>query len=165
MSIKEKIRADFVCVHNAGRSQMAEAFAKRERSKRNLQDAVEIYSGGTDPADEVQQKVIEAMSEVGIDISNKSPGYVAELEDLKETDYLVTMGCEIAKFNPDLYGAESDEWDLINPDGQDIETVREVRDEVETRVKDMFEEIEDLAEERQTSSGGVVAQIRETFSI
>lgn len=163
--MNEKIRADFVCVHNAGRSQMAEAFAKRERSERSLEETVEIHSGGTDPADEVQQKVIEAMSEVGIDISDKSPGYVAELEDLKQTDYLVTMGCTITKFSPEQYGVESYDWDLANPDGQDIETVREVRDEVETRVKDMFEEIEGLAEERQTSSGGIVAQIRETLSI
>ena len=68
----DKIRLDFVCVHNAGRSQMAAAFAERERAERGLENVVEIHSGGTDPADTVHEEVIEAMAEVGVDIADKT---------------------------------------------------------------------------------------------
>lgn len=168
MKSGDKVRIDFVCVRNAGRSQMAAAFAERERSERDLEDIVEIRSGGTDPAETVHEEVVEAMSEVGIDIADRSPQYVAELEHLKETDYLVTMGCSISKFNPAQYGVESHEWDLTDPDGQDLETVREVRNEIETRVEDIFDEIERLAEEKRAntdSSGGIVTAIRDSLSI
>lgn len=165
MSSSNKIRVDFVCVQNAGRSQIAAAFARRECSKRGLDDVVEIHSGGTEPAESVHEEVVEAMSEVGIDIGDRSPKYVAELESLKGTDYLITMGCTLTKFNPDQYGTESYEWELTNPDGKDMETVREVRDEIESEVNDLFDEIEQLAEKEQTSSDGIVAQIRETLSI
>ncbi|MEF8829820.1 MAG: ArsC family transcriptional regulator, partial [Haloarcula sp.] len=87
MASIDKVRLDFICVHNAGRSQIAAAFAERERADRGLEDAVEIYSGGTDPADTVHRDVVKAMSEVGIDIGNRSPKYVAELAELKDTDY------------------------------------------------------------------------------
>ena len=99
--------------------------------QRRLEDLVEIQSGGTDPADTIHEEVVEATAEAGVDIADKTPKYVADLDDLKDTDYLVTMGCSITKFNPAQYGVESREWDLVNPDGQDMETVREVRDEIE----------------------------------
>ena len=104
-----KIRLDFVCVRDVGRSQMAAAFAERERAERGLEDIVEIHSGGTDPADTVHEEVIEAIAEVGINIADKTPAYVADLDNLKDTDYLVTMGCSITKFNPARYGVESHE--------------------------------------------------------
>lgn len=167
MAPNDRIRLDFVCVHNAGRSQMAAAFAERERDQRGLDDIVEVHSGGTDPADAVHEEVVESMAEVGIDISDRTPKYVAELEALKDTDYLVTMGCSITKFNPAQYGVESHEWDLANPDGQDTETVGEVRDEIEHRVETLFDEIERLDKKEQASadaSDGVLTAIRDTLS-
>jgi protein-tyrosine-phosphatase len=163
----EKIRIDFVCVHNAGRSQMAAAFAEQESAERDLEDIVEIHSGGTDPADTLHEEVMETMAEVGIDIADRTPKYVADLDQLKESNYLITMGCAITKFNPAQYGVESHEWDLTNPDGQDMETVREVRDEIESSVESLFDEIEQLAEDKRVetnSSGGIVGSIRDALS-
>ena len=168
MASVDKIRLDFVCVHNAGRSQMAAAFAERERAERGLEDIVEIHSGGTDPADTVHEEVVEAMAEVGVDIADKTPTYVADLDELRDTDYLVTMGCSITKFNPAKYGVESHEWDLVNPDGQDMGTVREVRDEIEHQVETLFDELERLADEKRASAdspGGVITAIRDSLSL
>lgn len=168
MTVSDRIRIDFICIHNAGRSQMAAAFAERERTDRNLEDVVEVHSGGTEPADTVQENVVEAMSEVGIDIADNRPRYVADLDQLKESDYLVTMGCSISKFNPAQYGVESHEWDLTNPDGQDMDTVREVRDEIEAKVETLFDEVERVSNERQTSAdsaGGIVTAIRDALSL
>ncbi len=164
----EKIRVDFVCVHNAGRSQMAAAFAERECAERGLEDVVEIHSGGTDPADTLHEEVVETMAEVGINIADRTPEYVADLDQLKESNYLITMGCAITKFNPAQYGVESHEWDLTNPDGRDMETVREVRDEIESRVESLFDEIGQVADkERQDSdsSRGVVTALRDALSL
>ncbi|ELZ32902.1 protein tyrosine phosphatase [Halorubrum tebenquichense DSM 14210] len=146
---------------------MAAAFAERERSERGLDDVVDIHSGGTDPADTVHKEVVEAMAEVGIDISDRTPEYVADLEYLKETQYLITMGCSISKFNPEQYGVESQSWDLANPDGQDMETVREVRDTIETRVETLFDDVERQATEMRAttnSSNGIVGSLRDAWS-
>jgi len=146
---------------------MAAAFAERERSERGLDDIVDIHSGGTDPADVVHKEVVEAMAEIGIDISDRTPGYVAELEYLKETQYLITMGCSISTFNPEQYGVESQSWDLANPDGQDTETVREVRDAIETRVETLFDDVERQATEMRAttdSSNGIVGSLRDALS-
>ncbi len=152
------IRIEFICVHNAGRSQMAAAFAERERDERDLDDVVEINSGGTDPAEEVHREVVAAMSEVDIDISDRSPTWVV-LDDLKDSHYLVTMGCSITEFNPAQYGVESRAWDLTNPDGKDMETVREVRDEIERRVAELFDEIERTAAESDDEPESVSARV------
>lgn len=162
-----QIRLDFVCVHNAGRSQIAAAFAERERSERDLEDVIEIHSGGTEPGDTVHEEVLKAMGEVGIDISGRSPKWIADLDDLKDTDYLITMGCFISEFDPAQYGVESYEWDLANPDGQDMETVREIRDEIERKIKTLFDEIERVTEKERAnadSSGSVVTTIRDFLS-
>lgn len=167
MVANDNIRLDFICVHNAGRSQMAAAFAERERSERGLEDIVEIHSGGTEPADAVHEEVVEAMAEVGIDIADRNPKWVAELEQLENSDYLVTMGCSIMQFDPAQYGVESHEWDLTNPDGQDLETVRNVRDEIEAKVEMLFDEVERLVEEEQAntdSSSGFITSIRDSLS-
>lgn len=167
MAQQSQIRLDFVCVHNAGRSQMAAAFAERECAERGLEREVEIHSGGTDPADSVHDRVIQAMSEIEIDVADRSPRYVASLEQLKNTDHLVTMGCSISEFNPSRYGVESHAWDLTNPDGKDIETVREVRDEIGDRVTALFDEIETTVAENSTDkkvSDGIVSSIRNTLS-
>ncbi len=158
MAATDTIRIDFICVHNAGRSQMAAAFAELERDERDLEDTVEIHSAGTDPADEVHPEVVDAMAEIGIDISDRSPSWVV-LDDLKESHYLVTMGCTITEINPAQYGVESRAWDLTNPDGQDMGTVREVRDEIEQRVSDLFDEIERTAAESDEEPESVTARV------
>jgi protein-tyrosine-phosphatase len=147
MASTGKIRIDFLCVENAGRSQIAAAFAEREREERDLTDVVEVHSAGTNPADHLHEGVVSAMSEIGIDISDRTPGYVV-IENLKESHFLITMGCSISEINPRHYGIESRAWDIRNPAGKDVETVREVRDEIEARVTDLFDEIEETANER-----------------
>ena len=167
MTSADEIRLDFICVHNAGRSQMATAFAEREHAERSLEDVVEIHAGGTDPADTMHKEVVDAMAEVGINVEDKTPRYVADLENLKETNYLVTMGCPITKFNPAQYGVQSHGGDLTNPDGQDMQTVREVRDEIERRVETLFDELDRRIEEEPASTdsaGGVMASIRDALS-
>lgn len=162
------IRIDFLCVHNAGRSQIAAAFAERECSDRGLTDIVDIHSGGTEPADTVHDEVVEAMAEVGLDVADQTPTYVAELDQLKDSDYLITMGCSITRFNPAQYGVESREWDLTNPDGQEMALVREVRDEIESRVESLADELERLVEEERAtvdSSRGVVTALRDALSL
>jgi len=158
MAATDGVRIDFICVHNAGRSQMAAAFAERERDERGLENVVEIHSAGTDPADEIHDTVLEAMSEVGFDLSDRSPSWVV-LDELKDSHYLVTMGCTITEFNPAHYGVESRAWDLTDPDGRDMATVREVRDEVEDCVSDLFDEIERTAAGPDDEPESVTARV------
>ena len=158
MAATDTIRIEFICVHNAGRSQMAAAYAERERAERGLADIVEVHSAGTDPADEIHSEVVDAMAEEGVDLSDRSPSWVV-LDELKDSHYLVTMGCSITEFNPAKYGVESRAWDLTNPDGKDMETVREVRDEIERRVSGLFDEIERTAAESDDESESVTARV------
>jgi protein-tyrosine-phosphatase len=147
---------------------MAAAFAERERRERDLEDIVEVRSGGTDPSDAIHDEVVDAMAEVGIDIADRTPKHVAGLDQLRESNYLITMGCSITKFNPAQYGVESHSWGLTNPDEQDMETVREVRDEIETRVAALFDDIERVVEDRRVnedSSRGIVGSIRDALSL
>jgi protein-tyrosine-phosphatase len=147
MHAENPIRIDFVCPKNAGRSQMAAAFAERERARRGLEDVVEIASAGTRPADSMHDEVIEAMDEVGIDVSGRPPTFVV-LEDLEESHFVITMGCTVSEFNPSHYGVESRVWPLMNPEGEDVELVRSGRDEIERRVVALFDEIEEIAHDR-----------------
>ncbi|QOS13417.1 arsenate reductase (glutaredoxin) (plasmid) [Haloferax gibbonsii] len=130
------VKLGFVCVQNAGRSQMSVAFAKRERKERGLEDKVEVLTGGTHPADEVHPEVVEAMQEVGIDISTQEPQEVSTGE-LNECDVVATMGCSTLELDADV---EVRDWALDDPHGQDMETVRAIRDEIEQRVTDLFDE-------------------------
>jgi arsenate reductase (thioredoxin) len=120
----------FVCVHNAGRSQMAAALLKRE-----ARDPVRVISAGSEPADELNPAVIEAMREVGIDISAERP---KKLEDgmVRESDVVITMGCGDAC--PIYPGKRYEDWDLEDPSGKDLDTVRRIRDEIAGRVSDLI---------------------------
>jgi protein-tyrosine-phosphatase len=149
MATKETLRVDFLCVENAGRSQMAADFAEREASERGLEDVVEVHSAGTRPADEVHESVVKAMDEVGIDISDREPKWVV-VEDLEHSHFVITMGCTINEFHPSTYGVEHREWGLRDPEEEDFETVREIRDELERRVTELFDEIEDVARDLET---------------
>jgi protein-tyrosine-phosphatase len=135
------VRITFMCVENAGRSQMAAALAERERDRRGLGDRVEVHSAGTHPVDAVHGVVVDAMSEVGIDLSDRVPR-VVDLELLKRMDYVVTMGCHIAEFDPNSFGGDTREWDLPDPEDADVETARLLRDALDWRVSRLFEEIE-----------------------
>lgn len=167
MALSEQVRVDFLCVENAGRSQMAAAFAEREADERGLDDLVEVHSAGTKPADDISETVVEAMAEVGIDISDRSPRWV-DLDDLKRSLFVITMGCTISEFSPSSYGVEYRAWDLTDPSGEDIETVRAIRDELDGRVNELFDEIEDVAQDLDTQrslSNRVTHAIKNALSL
>jgi len=141
MSMSEPVRVAFVCVQNAGRSQMSTAFAERERERRGLDDTVEILTGGTHPADHVHEAVVEVMDEEGFDRSERTPREISTAE-LESCDYVATMGCSTLDLDADGSAVDVRDWALADPDGQDMERVREIRDEIEGRVSALFDEIE-----------------------
>ncbi len=123
----------FACVHNAGRSQMAAAFFNRFVDS----TAAHAVSAGTKPGPRVHPEVVMAMQEKGIDLTNAVPRRLTE--DLaRHTNLLVTMGC--GEECPVVPGVERDDWPLADPKGQTIERVREIRDEVEARVRSLLAE-------------------------
>jgi protein-tyrosine-phosphatase len=123
----------FVCVHNAGRSQMAAALLERKAEGR-----VRVLSAGSEPADELNPAVVEAMGELGIDISAERP---KKLEDgmVRISDVVITMGCGDAC--PIYPGKRYEDWELEDPSGEDLETVRGIRDEIESRVDALLGEL------------------------
>jgi len=137
--MSEPVRVAFVCVQNAGRSQMSTAFAEREREERGLGDSVGILTGGTHPADHVHEEVVEVMTEEGFDLSDRTPRAITT-EELESCDYVATMGCSTLEL--DATGVDVRDWALADPDGQDLEGVREIREEIGERVSDLFDEIE-----------------------
>lgn len=137
----EPARVAFVCVRNAGRSQMAYAFARRERAARDLEDAVELVTGGTRPADRLHPAVVTAMAAVGIDVSARSPRAVTPAE-LGDSDYVVTMGCSAANVCPAGWAGQSRDWDLEDPAGRPPDEVARIREEIERRVADLFDELD-----------------------
>ena len=132
----------FVCVQNAGRSQMATAFAERERANRGLEDVVEITTGGTHPAESVHDVVVEIMAEAdgdGIDLSDRTPREIST-EELHACDVVATMGCSTLELGAD--DVDVRDWALDDPDGADPETAKRIRDTVEERVTALFDEVE-----------------------
>ncbi|QLK24510.1 low molecular weight phosphatase family protein [Natrinema zhouii] len=138
----EPIRIAFMCVQNAGRSQLSTAFAERERARRGLEDRVEILTGGTHPADGVHEEVIEVMDEAGFDIADRTPREIT-LEELRSCDYVATMGCSTLEVGDVGADVAIRDWALEDPDGRDLERVREIRDEIEGRVAALFDEFSD----------------------
>ncbi len=123
----------FVCVHNAGRSQMAAGFLTHLAG-----DAVEVRSAGTAPAAEVNPAVVEAMREVGVDLSAETPK-VLTTDAVQASDYVITMGCgDECPFFP---GRTYLDWELADPAGQGVEAVRPIRDEVRRRVDGLLEQL------------------------
>ena len=122
----------FVCVHNSGRSQMAEAFTRRLAG-----DAIEVASAGTMPSDRVNPVVAEVMLEKGIDLSGNRPKLLTA-EMAERADRLVTMGCSLEEACP--VPAEAEDWGLDDPAGKPAEEVRRIRDTVEEKVKLLLEE-------------------------
>ena len=131
-------RALFVCLHNAGRSQIAEALFSRAAGGRH-----EARSAGTTPAERVHPEVVEAMAELGIELGGRTPRMLTR-EDAEWADVVVTMGC--GDECPLIPGKRYVDWDLPDPKGQSLETVRATRTEIERRVGDLIEELETLAD-------------------
>lgn len=133
MSDARKPSVLFLCVHNAGRSQMAAGWLQHLAG-----DGVEVYSGGSQPADSVNQVAVAAMAEQGIDIGANVPRRWSD-ETLRAADVVVTMGCgDECPYYP---GKRYLDWELEDPSGKGIEQVREIRDEIEHRVRDLMEEL------------------------
>ena len=123
----------FVCVHNAGRSQMAAGFVRHF-----AKDRIEVYSGGSDPGKEVNAAAIAAMLEVGIDISNEYPKPFAT-EIVQAADAVITMGC--GDTCPIFPGKRYEDWVLDDPAGLGVEAVRPIRDEIRRRVVELLKDL------------------------
>ena len=128
--MSERPSVMFVCVHNAGRSQMAAAWLSHLAG-----DAVEVRSAGSTPADQVNPAAVEAMAEVGIDIAAEKPK-VLTTEAVKESDVVITMGCGDAC--PIFPGKRYEDWELEDPAGKSVDGVRPVRDEIKGRVEELI---------------------------
>lgn len=124
----------FVCVHNSGRSQMAEAFFNRYAAGEAL-----ACSAGTRPASHVDKNVVSAMREIGIDISSQVPkALIPGMAD--GADKVITMGCIAADVCPAVF-MPTEDWRIDDPEGQPVEKVREIRDEIEAKVKVLLDEL------------------------
>jgi arsenate reductase len=123
----------FVCVHNAGRSQMAAGWLRHLAG-----DAVEVRSAGSVPGDRVNPAAVAAMAEVGIDITDQRPKLLTT-DAVQASDVVITMGCGDAC--PVFPGTRYLDWDLEDPAGKDVESVRPIRDEIETRVRQLLREL------------------------
>ena len=117
----------FVCVHNAGRSQMAAGLLKKRAEGR-----VHVRTAGSEPAEEINPAAVEAMAEVGVDLSQEFPKPLTD-EFVRAADAVITMGCGDAC--PIYPGKRYEDWDLEDPAGKDVETVRRIRDEIDARVQ------------------------------
>ncbi|MCH7232252.1 arsenate reductase ArsC [Glycomyces sp. L485] len=131
--MSEKPSVLFVCVHNAGRSQMAAGWLAYLAG-----DRVEVRSAGSAPADQVNPAAVEAMREVGIDISAESPK-ILTYDAVEASDVCVTMGCGDAC--PVFPGKRYLDWKLDDPAGQGVEAVRSIRDEIKTRIEGLIAEL------------------------
>ena len=123
----------FVCVHNAGRSQMAAGWLRHLAG-----DGVEVRSAGSLPGDQVNPAAVEAMAEVGIDISDQRPK-VLTTDAVEASDVVITMGCGDAC--PVFPGKRYLDWQLPDPAGRGVDAVRPIRDEIDTRVRGLLDEL------------------------
>ncbi|MFB9363046.1 arsenate reductase ArsC [Actinoplanes nipponensis] len=123
----------FVCVHNAGRSQMAAGWLRHLAG-----DAVEVRSAGSAPAETINPAAVEAMAEVGIDITDQKPK-ILEYDTVESSDVIVTMGCGDAC--PYFPGKRYEDWKLDDPAGQGVVAVRPIRDEIKTRIEKLLADL------------------------
>ena len=137
----------FVCVHNAGRSQMAAALLERHAAGR-----IRVRSAGSEPADRLHPSVVEVMAEVGIDLARERPKLLRD-EAVRDSDVVITMGCGDAC--PVFPGIRYEDWELEDPGGKSIEEVRGIRDEIDERVRRLLADLEGQAESavRSEASG------------
>ena len=123
----------FVCVHNAGRSQMAAGYLSHLSG-----GAIDVRSAGSEPADQINPLAVQAMGEDGIDITAESPK-ILTTEAVEASDVVITMGC--GDTCPIFPGTTYRDWDLDDPAGQDLDTVRGIRDAIRARVQRLIEEL------------------------
>jgi arsenate reductase len=131
--LSDKPTVLFVCVHNAGRSQMAAGYLGRLAG-----DKVEVLSAGSAPADQINPVAVQAMAEEGIDITAAVPK-ILTVDAVKESDVVITMGC--GDTCPIFPGKRYEDWDLSDPAGQGIDAVRPIRDEIRGRIEKLLAEL------------------------
>jgi protein-tyrosine-phosphatase len=130
---EERPEVLFVCVHNAGRSQMAAGLVTLRSDGR-----IQVRSAGSDPAQVINPTVVEAMEEVGVDLAEAFPKALTD-DAVRAADVVITMGCGDAC--PVYPGKRYEDWTLDDPAGQDLETVRRIRDEIDARVRTLIVEL------------------------
>lgn len=131
---KQRPAVLFMCVHNAGRSQMAAGWLRHLGG-----DGVEVFSGGSNPGTVINPTAVAAMAEVGVDIANNSPKLWTD-DVVRAADVVISMGCgDVCPVYP---GKRYEDWELTDPAGQPIEVVRAVRDEIEQRVRSLMESLD-----------------------
>jgi protein-tyrosine-phosphatase len=130
---KDQPEVLFVCVHNSGRSQMAAGLVKLRSHGR-----IHVRSAGSAPGDEVNPVAVEALNEIGVDLGEEFPKPLTD-EFVKAADVVITMGCGDAC--PIFPGKKYEDWELDDPAGQDLETVRRIRDEIDARVQTLVAEL------------------------
>lgn len=131
--MSEKPTVLFVCVHNAGRSQMAAGYLRHLAG-----DRVEVLSAGSEPKDQINPVAVEAMAEEGIDIAGNTPKILSD-DQVQASDVVITMGCgDACKFYP---GKRYEDWKLDDPAGQGIDSVRVIRDDIKGRIQQLISEI------------------------
>ncbi len=126
----------FVCVHNSGRSQMAAAILNKLSHGK-----VRVISAGTDPTKAIQPSVVEVMGEVGIDISHQKPKKLTT-EMIEQADKVITMGCGVEEVCPATF-VETEDWALEDPKDKPLEKVREIREQIQTKVRELLEATSD----------------------
>jgi protein-tyrosine-phosphatase len=131
--LADKPRVLFVCIHNAGRSQMAAGYASTLS-----EGAIEVRSGGSEPGSEINPIAIEAMAEEGIDISQGVPQLMTT-EAVRDSDVVITMGC--GDVCPIFPGKRYEDWELTDPSGLPLDQVRPIRDEIKVRVQNLLAEL------------------------
>lgn len=134
--MKNSKKVLFVCVENAGRSQMAEAFFRKYSPL-----GYEPLSAGTQPINEINLIAIQAMKEVGLDITNQKPKTISN-EMIKSSTKVVNMGCMDKESCPALFLDEVEDWNILDPKGKPIEQVREIRDQIEKKIRQLIWELE-----------------------
>lgn len=130
---KDQPEVLFVCVHNAGRSQMAAGLVKLRS-----EGTIHVRSAGSTPAEEINPAVVEAMTEIGVDLGEEYPKPLTD-EFVKAADVVITMGCGDAC--PIYPGKKYEDWQLDDPAGQDVAAVRAIRDEIDARVRKLVDEM------------------------
>jgi arsenate reductase (thioredoxin) len=130
---KEVPEVLFVCVHNAGRSQMAAGLLDRLG-----EGQIHVRSAGSEPADRLHPNVVAAMAEVGVDLAKEFPKPLTD-EAVRSAEVVITMGCGDAC--PIYPGKRYEDWELEDPEGKDLETVRRIRDEIDSRVRALLSEL------------------------